>query len=69
MQSGRGFPNGRGAAEEVINSMISNMNLPIVAVVVAVGEGGNLLMDDIIPWDLACVLSTCWGTEEVGWKE
>ncbi|MBV5333616.1 hypothetical protein JZU54_08870, partial [bacterium] len=46
---------GRGAAEEVVDSLISNMNLPVVVVV---ARGGNLLMDDVIPVLSASLLVT-----------
>ena len=54
-ESGRSFPDGRGAAEEVVDSLISNMNLPVVVVV---ARGGNLLMDDVIPVLSASLLVT-----------
>ena len=56
MQSGRGFPDGRGAAEEVVDSLIPNMNLPVGVAVVA--RGGNLLMDDVIQVLSASLLVT-----------
>ncbi len=56
-ESGRGFPDGRGAAEEVVDSLISNMNLP-VGVVAVVARGGNLHMDDVIQVLSASLLVT-----------
>ena len=56
-ESGRGFPDGRGAAEEVVDSLIPNMNLPVGVTVVA-GERGNLLMDDVIQVLSASLLVT-----------
>ena len=55
-ESGRGFPDGRGAAEEVVDSLIPNMNLPVGVAVVA--RGGNLLMDDVIQVLSASLLVT-----------